>query len=143
MDLRREVRARARVVHRTLEALTDDEDADVLGVLAAAARWDGAATPLPLAAAARGVERLLRGLDGEERAVALVVQSALLLAKLAMRSAAAITDALLVAPLDAVTRALVAFGWDPTAADRQVSAWLEEARLDEAQTTRAGGADAR
>ena len=67
-ELQREVRVRALVVQWTLEALTEDSDGDVREVIAHAWRWDGRATPLALAAAARRVERLRSGLRGDERA---------------------------------------------------------------------------
>lgn len=131
--LSRDVRARARVVRRTLDALTDDTQADVMGVIALAASWDGAVTPLELAAAARKVEGLLATLDGEERMALHAVRSTLALARLAMRSETSVTDSLLVAPLEAAACALVEAGWDSPEADWQVYVWLAEALLHESE----------
>lgn len=111
--------------------MTDDVDADVRAVVAQAARWDGGATPLALAAAARGVERLFDGLADDERAAAQAVHGALALARLAMRSAEGVTASLLDAPLDAAVRALVASGWPSSEARRQIHFWLVEALLQD------------
>lgn len=127
-ELRREVRARATVLQRALDALTDDVDDGVRAVIAQARAWDGRATPLTLAAAARRVELLRPGLRDEERAAAFAVAGAVALARLAMRAAGEVTEPSLAAPLEAAQRALVAGGWGRGEATRAVAAWLAEGR---------------
>jgi len=97
-------------------------------------------TPLELAAAARRVERLSADLDDEEYVALQAVRSTLALARLAMRSATAVTDPLLVAPLDTAVLALVASGWAQAEADWQVYVWLTEALLQESQRVPRSGA---
>lgn len=137
-ELQREVRARAIVMQWTLDALTDDVDDGVREVIARASAWDGRATPLALAAAARRVELLRPGLRDEERAAAFAVAGAVALALLAMRSAGEVTEPLLRAPLEAAERALVACGWRRAEAAGMVSTWLAEAQQSDG---RAEGGD--
>ncbi|MFO0602041.1 MAG: hypothetical protein U0324_02650 [Polyangiales bacterium] len=106
--------------------LSDDAPPEVAAVLTLAAAWDGASTPLELAAAARGIERLGSELGPEERAASLAVRCALALARLAMLSAPAVNEPALSAPLAAAAHALAACGWTKDESAAQVDAWFAE-----------------
>lgn len=125
-SLPEEVRARARVVGATLLALTDDTNTDVTRILGLAARWDGRVVRFEVASSARAVERMGERLQADESVAWHMTRSVLALARLVMRSERAITRDALDAPLVAAARALVASGYSPSAADRQVRVWLDE-----------------